>query len=376
MAREMDDIQGSKKPRWTDTVREFKFTPKMWHKVRFFGLTYSDFRHSVSTNKGKVYYEYCHAYDVDNDTFLSDREERCECCRMKLPGSMRYYMNVIDMDKFEDGIEAPIYLMELPKTLFEKLQGLKPLNKGVAIHNAQKGCVVNVSKDPDADPGSMYNVSLDASGRGPLPEKLINATCNWDKNGTPLKGKDGMPPAFVYQRQVSSRDAMRQSLERNGHYGSSKGDDGDDMPVRRRSDDEDGAARAMSEEATPARVRGLSEAPTSRRRMDDEDEAPARQRMPEKAKVVHEEPEEDDEPAPVVTKKRVVVDDDEEEEPAPALKRTSKLEVPEGVPDDCPTQFGEYAKAHPCYTKCRVRKQCVDASVNKAKSAKTEDDAA
>ena len=44
MARDMDDVPGSKKPRWTDFVRDFKWTPKVWHRVRFFGVTMKKFK--------------------------------------------------------------------------------------------------------------------------------------------------------------------------------------------------------------------------------------------------------------------------------------------------------------------------------------------
>lgn len=88
MAQSMENMPtGSNRPKWYDGLTPFDWgTKKEWHPVRFFGLTYSDFRHEITTKNGKVYSDYCHAYDTVSDDFLPNPEKLCPYCECGCKG--------------------------------------------------------------------------------------------------------------------------------------------------------------------------------------------------------------------------------------------------------------------------------------------------
>jgi hypothetical protein len=341
MARQMDQVPTGKIT-WatfcgTNSDGAFKFVPKKWHRVRFFGLVTSDFRHNVPTKTGKTYPEYCHAYDTDNDTFLDDRTV-CECCIREVPGSSRYFMNLIDIEAEENKPAklpqnwSPVRYAEVSKSLFEKLQGLTGPNRQFPITHPEHGAIVQIQYNPDAEAANMYACTLDerdvALTEEQLQYKIIQVY--QDRTRKVIEGDGVNPPQYQYIRCVNPLSEMRKSLDRNlvGPQFAKK------LPSLDEVDVPGVEEKLVSRAATEMPVQ---KAPDLLRSNGNGNGKPAEEEAPQET---------------------AVVDD-------PSLAH-----------ENCPKSYGDFAASNVCFRECKVRRGCREATArNKAaKTQKTEAD--
>ena len=354
MARPMDQVISNNKRTWATYLGDgaFKFIPKKWHRVRFYGLVTSDFRHNVPTLSKKSYPEYCHGYDVDADQFYDDRDERCEACARKVPGVSRYFMNLIDVEMEENKPAkapvgwSPVKMAELSKTLFERLQNLRAANKQYPITHPKHGAIVLIQYDPDADPAQMYGAQVDDKDVALTDEQCAYVIEQMfeDGNKKTIKGANGEPPQYTYIRCVNTLQDMTASLNRNqvGMTGAKKLPSLDTEDENPKVEEEKLVAKAASEMS-------INQAPDTLKR------------RPQPAV------EEDDTPPPPPARKAA---------PAPVAAPVEE-EVEEDVVDEsalahaeCPASFGKFASANLCFTKCKARKPCREISLASKKASK------
>lgn len=230
MPKSMDDgftTHSGKDPKWEQFATRYKWK-KGWQRLRLFGLVYQDARHNnITTKGGKAYSEFCHGFDVANDTYFRDREARCEVCRLGIPAQVRYFINVFDLDAWEKRPANqtpdwnPISLADIPPSLMRSIIDLKPLNHNFLVGDTLKGAIINVHYNPDSQsPSEMYKVSLDTKGWVFEPDMCkFTFTQETPEGKRELrKGTESLPPQWVYYPCRSSRENMISSLRRNGHY--------------------------------------------------------------------------------------------------------------------------------------------------------------
>ena len=338
MPKAMDDVVTSRRS-WKDYVTPFKFSPKKWHKVRLYGLVTTDFRHNVPTLTGKSYPEYCHAWDVDVDSFMADRNARCEACARDVPGSYRYFMNLIDLEQEEEKPAKPkpdwscIYYCEISKTLFEKLQGLRQLNKGYTVSHPVHGANVMIVYDPDKSASDMYNCNLDEKDVALTPDQISYTVTQSYEDGSKklIRGDEKIPAQFSYVRVANTRALMVSGLDRN-----KVGPQFKKLASLEEMGDNESEEKLVSKASAEMKV----------------------QQAPETLKKRAPVEEVDDTPPP---KKAAPADDVDQ----------SALAHPE-----CPTAYGEFANATLCFTKCKARTPCraMSKAVKSSKKAEADDD--
>jgi len=231
MAKSFSDFQFGKERRWSDGLQAFEWDKNNWQRVRFFGPVYQDQKHRCETKTGKFYPEFCHAWDVENDKYFKDKEERCECCRLDLPAASRYFVNVIDLDEWENPPKkvkaswSPVYMMEMSYSLCMAIQDLVPLNNGKDVGHPVHGANILVKYDPTKPPANMYTATLELKDQ-PIPKELLDMTMTQEIDGQKKVLEPdleaGIPAHFIYNRAISTRDKMEQSLRRNGYYDAKK----------------------------------------------------------------------------------------------------------------------------------------------------------
>jgi hypothetical protein len=340
MGRGMDDVTvPDRDARWDKYVQRFEFGDEEFHPVRLFGDVVIDFVHNVKTKNGKIYREYCHGFDVDAGEFYENKKERCPCCKLDIKGSYRYLMNLIDLEA-EENMPAkpkanwtPIRYIDISTSLFRRLKELKSVNKGYAISHPEKGAVVMIKYDPNADAANQYAGSMDTKNV-PITEAQQKYTVTQkypDGASQIVKGLEGLPAQYEYIRCINSRDDMVKSLRRHGYLG--EADNG-----------------------------------TAEHSFDKEEESMTRKQKV--AKIDAETPVEtvdldlstvfapDEEPTPKTTSKATTPVAEEK----PAVKEAPKENVKLEPCEECPTAFGQIANSLECFTKCAVMDQCREAS--------------
>lgn len=278
-----------KKRKWQDGLNAYKWRSG-WQRLRLYGPIQSEVRHLVKTKNKKVYYEYCLGYDVENDCFFSDKDARCECCRLKVQYQTRYFINVFDMDGWQSEQPmgpnwSPIALADFSGMLVGAIAAMKPLNGGNDIMDPVKGAIINVNYNPDSNtPANIYQVSMDEKNSPLTPEMLGVEIVQTDPEGRRVlrKGDGKLPPCFTYYRSTSTKEEMTSGLERQGYY-DSEAQESSDPEVKHKANS---AFKALE-------------------RLDDEDEAPAPRPsggVKQLATLVKGSPEEDEAPAPAPKK--------------------------------------------------------------------------
>lgn len=223
----LSQAQTKQRRSWNEGVTPFKFK-EGWNRLRLYGPIYTDYRHRVETLSGKAYTEYCHGYDVEHDRFFDDRNERCDCCRLKIQGQSRYYINVLDLDVWEARPAnmppnwTPLFLADFAPSIIRGIQDLRSLNAGSDIAHPVSGAIVNIKFDPNSpSPATMYQVSLDTKNWG-FPDEIKALTVVQaypDGKRVVHKGNDQIPGAFEYVRAINTREDMVASLDRNKYFG-------------------------------------------------------------------------------------------------------------------------------------------------------------
>jgi hypothetical protein len=324
MGKSMDDtpVAGGKQ-RWDMYVEKWEWDDKGgFRSARLFGDVTMEYIHSMETKNGKFYPEFCHGWDVDNQVFYTDRENRCPCCASNIKGSHRYYMNAIDLEAEENKPSrpkpdwSPIRFIDISSSLFSRLKELKTLNKGCSISDTEHGANVQIKFNPNTDPGSMYSASMDTKDV-PITEeqKAYIVTQKYPNGNTKqLRGKDGLPAQFEYIRCVNSRDDMVKSLRRNGYY-----------------DDNENAAAAAHTYDKPS------------------DETVARAEAETVVEVMD------------IDLSAGIFSGDSIKPPVNVTPAKEKSNEPH---EDCPTEFGNFASALCCFSGCDVAKACRAASSN------------
>ena len=232
--RDLDQIQSSRtleKLRWSDFSQKFEFQTSEWYLVRAFGKVWTDYRHVVTTKSGKRYYEYCHAWNSEKDEFMTQREDACECCRLqsagkvgaggqKITGQYRYFINIIQYVQMDSKVMAKgIFLLEMSKSLCEKLQDLKGANGGISVTDPQKGALLLIKCDKNQDPSNMYSASIDTKNI-PISEDAYKLVVRQKYPGGTVKNvpANGLPPQFEYIRTTSHKNDIHRSLVNNGYF--------------------------------------------------------------------------------------------------------------------------------------------------------------
>ena len=323
MSKELNEVPTNEKRRWSSGVQPFKFEPNKWHKVRIFGPIFSDFKHGVVTKSKKTYPEWCLGYDIDNDEFYANREERCPCCKVKLGGQLRYFINLIDLDVWKnrpaepDAEWSPIRFAEFSQSLIKAIKALIPLNDGCPITHPDKGAVIMIKYNPAAEPAMMYQVSLDAE-RGLLKKEWLALsvvqTMNADLQKVIRKPTETLPGMFIYDKVCNTREDMLKSLERNGYFGAT--------------------ASAAQSSYTPEPQEQMQALPKLNYEEPAQDEAPPARHPQDKTE-------------------------------------TSSVDPTTLMSKECPTSFGKFASDMTCYTKCKAKKWCREASLNNTNEAAT-----
>lgn len=367
--KSFDDVhvKGGNKRRWSDGLEPYKWL-KGWQRLRLYGDIYTDARHTIKTKTGKFYTENCLAYDYQSDRFVDNRDAHCEDCRMKVPVSVRHYVNVFSMDVWEKQPRnpppdwTPIFMADLPPSLVKSIFDLKPLNNNFPISDTLKGALLNIKFDPQADsPANMYYAAVGTANWAFEPDMLNLTLVQEMSDGKRVvhKGDDKLPPQWRYIRgAVPSLSEQKDSLRRNGYYGEEPSETNAEVA---------GSARAMlsaleqvdSDLPPPKSNGGVKNLAVLR---DDAEEAAP----PPRPKAVEKAPE-------VEARKSAQADDDGDLEipfdAAPATRSTSQGQVK--APDTCPTKFGDFARATACFTVCKVRRDCEKNS--KASEVTTDD---
>jgi hypothetical protein len=222
---------------------------------------------------------------------------------------------------------SPIKYAELSKTLFEKLQNLKSINKQFPITHPKHGAIVNIMYDPDADPANMYACSLDEKDVPLTDEQKAYVITQTLEDGAKkvLKGTADEPPQYQYVRVVNKREEMIRGLDRNqvGPQFSEKLKTLEEMDSDPKVEEEKQIAKAAAEKT-------VQQAPATMTR-----------RAPE--------PEAEEAPAPA---------------PAAAADESALVHA------ECPTSYGNFASANLCFTKCKARKSCREMSLSAKKAEK------
>ena len=354
MARSLDDTPSfSKDAKWSDFVTPWEFEQDTFHPGRLLGDVWIDYRHRVETKSGKTYPEYCHGFDVDAGKHFEDKEERCECCRLKIPGQYRYYMNWISREAEEQRPAkpkqhwSPIYMIDMSPTLFKRIKELKALNKGISVDDPERGADIQIKFNKNAEAASMYSAHLDEKKNTPITEEqkeyvVVQKYANGDQKV--VRGNGKMPGLFEYVRCVSSRDDMLRSLKNNNYYQ-------DQEP--------------KEEEEQPRRKKPVVEVKNSAAKV---------------SQIDAETPIEEDDDDTLSTAVNAAPDV-EDEEPAPRAKAVVNSNSTEPCME-CPTKFGSFANSIICYTdcahlweRCKAVSETKDKPVAKAsKRARIDDD--
>jgi len=356
--RGMDDIiVPDRDARWDKYVQRFEFGDTQFHQIRLFGDVTIDFAHTVKTAKGKVYREYCHGWDVDNQKFFSDKEKRCYCCSLEIRGGYRYHMNLIDIEAEENrpakpkASWTPIRYIDLSSSLFKRLKEYKAVNKGFAISDTERGAIVQIKYDPSCEAASQYAASMDTKNVPITKEQLEYTVIQKYPDGSSklVHSEDGVPAQYEYIRCINSRDDMYKGLQRNGYY---EGDAASPASAAHSFDSTEN--NDMTRQERVAKVDAEAPVETMDLEMSTmfgKDEDPAPKAEPTKA-----EPSPKAEPAPKAE--------------TPKAEPTPKAAVKKLPSDECPTKFGKYANTLECFTSCPVLNDCRDASgVSKPKEA-------
>jgi len=225
MPRDLDSTPTyTKDARWSDFVNVWEYDSD-WKSVRLFGPVWTDFRHTVKTKSGKAYWEYCHGWDIEKEEFYPDREARCACCSLKLPGQYRYYMNLICKETEENKPQkpkpdwSPIYMIDMPPTLLKKIKEFKGANKGFAVADPVRGATILLKYDSNAEPANMYSCTLDDKDCPITKEQQAYTVHQKYPDGASkvIRGSKGLPGMWEYVRCVNSRDSMLRSLRAHNH---------------------------------------------------------------------------------------------------------------------------------------------------------------
>lgn len=234
----LDSVQlgsSEKKMRWSDLVKPFAFRDNGWHLIRPFGGVWIEQRHVVTTKNNKVYYEQCHAWDLDTNDL---RNVPCECCALEkanrtgsagqtITTQKRIYINVLSYESVGSEYELKgIFLMEMSPSLSKKLKELKGANNNVSVTDPQRGAMLSVKFDRNLDPANMYSTSIDTKNVPIDPQALALSIVQKYPDGTVKKitSKDNLPPMYEYIRLPSNAEDMKNSLRVNGYY-DDKGED-------------------------------------------------------------------------------------------------------------------------------------------------------
>jgi hypothetical protein len=349
----------TKNKRWSDFVKAWKFEPGIWHRVRLFGLVWKDYRHVVDTKTGKKYYEYCHAWDPDTDQWIQGQPgiSVCPCCDLdsetvRKKGE-RLYTNLIWLEEEENKPAnpkpdwSPIYMMEMPKTLFQRILELSAVNKGHFVDDPQHGANIQIKFDPSAEAANMYAATMDDKNVALTPTQLAYVVTQKYANGTSkrIAGNGQLPGGYSYIRCVNTREDMVNGLERNGYY--KKG----------------GMPNTPSAAETQENFQKLDQVEEINL---DQDPIPAPAHLKAPQPVVDEAPA----PKPVTKAATNVVQPQAAATNAAkaipvAPKTDSVANVSNGSTDlaklafsGCPSEFGKFASAVDCFTLCQVMQQC------------------
>jgi hypothetical protein len=343
MARDLENTTtGNEKRRWSDGVNQFKFEPNEWHQVRLFGPVYSDYKHAVTTKSAKVYPEWCLGYNVDEDDFYDDREQRCPCCAVGIKGQLRFFVNLISMKKCGERPADPsstdwnpLYFAEFPMNLIKAIKALQGLNDGYPVTNPEFGCVVAVRYNPKADATNMYQVNL--GKRTPINPEWLKLSIVQDIGGKRkvLNSAKGLPALYSYDRVVNSRQDMLKSLERNGYY------------------DQNDAKELTAASANVVDYETVEDPKTYGKSTIEELPAAKKASQPAAKIVSMDEIEEETSKKKVEPKQGKIKPDSTEE---------TKFDPKAFVAPDCPTSFGSFADEQVCFTRCKAKKWCREAS--------------
>jgi len=381
MARSLDDVTAytGKSRKWSDGLKPYKFK-EGWNKVRLYGLVYTDYRHTVKTTSS-AYYEFCHGWDEANERWFADREDKCECCRMKVQGSIRYFMNVFDLDVWENQPRnpppdwSPIFLAEFSPSLMTTILNFKPLNGGFSVAHEKNGAVIGVKYDKSAAPAQMYTSTLSEKNWMFTEEMAALTVVQELPDGRRVvnKGNGKIPGAFEYHRGVGDRANMVSGLTRYGYYGNTEGQSNGGT-AHAASPEVHSKATAAMQQLQALDVDGPDDKPAPRvsnvkqlAQLHAQEDAPA----PKASAPVRAAPP----PQPVA--------EDIEETEIPFEKPLQRTVAAVGgqagrAPQGCPTDYGQFARAQMCFTRCSVRKACESASgsstMQKAVGADFDDD--
>ena len=343
MARSMDEtVVYSKEAKWYEYVTQWEFEPNQWHPGRVVGDVWQDYRHRIETKNGKTYPEYCHGFNVDEGKHYPDREERCECCRLKIGGQMRYYMNWISREAEEQKPAkpkqhwSPIYMIDMSPTLFKRIKELKMPNKGISVDDAIHGAIIQIKYDPQAEAASMYSATMDEKDTPVTDEQKEYIVVQKYPDGQQkvVRGDGTMPGLFEYIRCISSREDMIRSLKNNGYY------DKDSPP-----EEEAEERPKKSKPTTKTPVAKVSQIDAETPIEDDDDDS--------LGSAVNQAPE---------------VMDDEDPLPRNVKPAAKAKQVSDEPCAECPTEFGSFANSIDCYTKCaHLWERCKAASESKDK---------
>jgi len=216
----------TKKRRWTEGLQEYKWV-EGWNRLRFFGDIYTDAVHWIKTSNGKMYPDYCLAYDWENDQFKDNRDTHCEACRLKISARVTHYINVISIDAFERMPKNKpldwtcIFMVALPPSLLEQMINLKPMNDGFPVTNTLNGALLHIKYDPkSATPAQTYYAAVKTPNYAIDPEILtLTFTQNTPTKPVLCEAQGSTPAQWVYYRGSQSSDSeMKTSLRRHGYY--------------------------------------------------------------------------------------------------------------------------------------------------------------
>lgn len=357
------------KRRWSDYVLPYKFKDNAKaDKVRPFGLVWEDFRHAVQTKSGKIYYEFCHAWDVENERFFDDRESRCPCCKLNIPGSRRYFMNVIVLDLVDQRPAnppadwTPVRMIEMAQSLYAKVVDCAEMNRGVHVTDPEKGAVIIVKFDDSKEPANKYTTGVDEKAYSLSANDLTDfiAVQKYPGGKTVIKKGDGrVPGSFEYIRVVNTRDDMIQSLKRQGYYEQVEAAPAEPQAPRTRTAPEDLDLENVPVQEANEHVKRAAH--TLRSAPIPEDEAP-----PPRGKVVKKPAQEELDEIPFDL--RVSSKEGNPSTPAKNLSVAKgqfiKTETPDAEalraqkPAGCPSDFGKFVSAQECYLSCSVMDFC------------------
>lgn len=332
--RSMDDTPVSTtKERYDNFVTKWDWGKNgQFKQARFFGNVVVDYVHTIKTITDKFYPEYCHGFDVDKGEFFTDREDRCPCCALGIKGQHRYFINAIDIEYEENKPSrpkadwSPIRFVDVSPTLFLRLKELRSINNDTAITDRDRGAIVQIKFNKDAEPANMYSASMDTKNVAISDEQKEYIVIQKYPGGrtATIKGTNGFPAQFEYIRCINTRDSMVKGLRRNGYYGNTE-----QSAAAAHSFDE---SKPMSREETVAKM----DAEAS-------------------VEVI-------DIDLSTEIAKTFSYDD------VPVAKPSKTVEAPQPH-EECPSQFGEFASSAVCFADCAVSTACRNASNGSVEAA-------